>query len=40
MPSYTEYLIYAKSLGFQPLSESAFIKLTISGFNPLTKTWG
>lgn len=39
MPTYNEYLSYAKSVGFQPLSESAFIALIVAGFNPITKTW-
>lgn len=40
MPTYTEYLAYAKSLKFQPVSENTFIKFIVAGFNPITKTWG
>ena len=36
MPTYTEYLAYAKSKGFQPLSEKSFNSLVSAGFNPIS----
>jgi len=36
MPTYTEYLVYAKSKGFQPLAEDTFKSLLKAKFNPIT----
>jgi hypothetical protein len=36
MPNYQEYLQYAKTKGFQPLSEQSFKILIIANFNPIS----
>jgi hypothetical protein len=36
MPNYQEYLQYAKTKGFQPLSEQSFRLLIIANFNPIS----
>tara|TARA_R110000868_G_scaffold59826_1_gene183488 strand:+ start:887 stop:1021 length:135 start_codon:yes stop_codon:yes gene_type:complete len=36
MPNYQEYLQYAKTKGFQPLSEQSFKLLVIANFNPIS----
>lgn len=36
MPNYQEYLQYAKTKGFQPLSEQSFKLLIIANFNPIS----
>lgn len=37
--TYTNYLAYAKSKGFQPVSLSTFNALVLAGFNPITNRW-
>lgn len=39
MPTYRDYLIYASTKGFQPLSLNAFNALVKAKFNPINKTW-
>lgn len=36
LPTYAQYLAYAKTKRFQPLSEKSFNSLVSAGFNPLT----
>jgi hypothetical protein len=36
MPTYTEYLAYAKSKGFQPMREETFYAVIKAGINPIT----
>jgi hypothetical protein len=36
MPTYSQYLIYSKNKGFQPLSEKSFNSLISAGFNPIS----
>ena len=38
MPTYTEYLAYAKSKGFQPMREATFYAVIKAGINPVTYT--
>ena len=38
MPTYTEYLAYAKSKGFQPMRETTFYAVIKAGINPITYT--
>jgi hypothetical protein len=35
MPTYTEYLAYAKSKGFQPMREETFYAVIKAGINPV-----
>jgi hypothetical protein len=37
MPTYQEYLEYAKSKGFLPVSEEVFKNVLRHGYNPITK---
>lgn len=39
MPTYRDYLIYASTKGFQPLSVDAFNALLRAKFNPITNTF-
>ena len=37
MPTYSEYVAYAATKGFQPLGETAFNALVAAGVNPVAK---
>ncbi len=39
MPSYRNYLIYASTKGFQPVSLDTFNALLKAKFNPVTNTF-
>ena len=38
MPTYTEYLAYAKLKGFQPMQETTFYAVIKAGINPIQLT--
>lgn len=37
--TYANYLAYAKSKGFQPISLHTFNSLVLAGYNPIANTW-
>lgn len=37
--TYRNYVAYAQSKGFQPVSIKTFNALVLAGFNPITNKW-
>jgi hypothetical protein len=37
--TYANYVAYAQTKGFQPVSVTTFNALVLAGYNPITNTW-